>query len=252
MKKLRAIIVDDEQDGIEVLQLMLADTPTQVNVVDTCNSANQAIESIQKHRPDVVFLDIEMPGKDGFEVLKAFPEADFKVVIVTGYDQYAMKAIKFLAMDYLLKPFDEAELASAVRKVEEALEQQDNRLAQFAQFLEQDETQMEKIVIPSSKGFRTVELNDIACLESKSGNYCIFHLADESETMVAKPLYYFEELLPQPRFLRVHRSRMVNLDQVSSYDSKTGELTMASGRVVEVSVRRRSEFNATFRSYFHG
>ncbi len=249
MKELKAIIVDDEQDGIDILKLMIQSLKLNLRIVKCCHSANEAIEAIQQFQPDLVFLDIEMPGKDGFEVLEVFPEATFKVIIVTGYDHYAVKAIKYLALDYLLKPFEESELDSAIKRAVAAIELQDNRLALFADYIKNREKDIEKIIIPSSKGFRMVHLDQIIYLESRSGNYCLFKLDDKSETMVAKALYYFEDILPHPRFFRIHRSRIVNLDKIISFDSKSGELELSSLEKVEVSIRRRSEFNTTLRSY---
>lgn len=248
MKTLKAIIIDDESDSIDILKLML-ERLQSVEVVETCTSANDGIEAIQRHNPDMIFLDIEMPGKDGFEVLKAFPEAEYKVIIVTGYEQYALRAIKFSAIDYLLKPFDTDELKLAIEKVNFALESADPRLEHFTEMMEQRSLPLNKIILPSNRGFRTISFSDIICLESRSGNYCVFRLSDNSTTMVTRPLYHYEELLPWPQFYRIHRSHIVNLEKIKSFDNKSGELILDHDNSLEVSHRRRKDFFKAYKDF---
>ncbi len=249
INKIKTIIVDDEPHSLEVLESLLNHTCKQVEIVGQCTSANEAIEQIQYHQPDLVILDIEMPEKDGFEVLKAFEKAAFKVIIVTGYEQYALKAIKFAAIDYVLKPIEINELTMAVEKVERSLNQKDARLIRLNSILDQDEKSIDKIIIPSLSGFRTIPLMNIVSIKSQSGNYCLFKLIDQKSNVVTKALNYFEEFLPFPMFFRIHRSYMINLDKVVSYESKTGKVVLENGNQMEVAVRRRPEFYKSYKSY---
>lgn len=239
---IRTILIDDEPDSKAVLEIMLNESCKNVEIIAKCSSANEAIEQIQLLKPDLILLDIEMPGKDGFAVLKAFENPKFKVVFITGYEQYALKAIKFSAIDYVLKPIDIAELKVSIMKVEESLKMEDNRIAHFNSVFENREKAVEKLIIPTLKGFHTIELDKIESIEAQSGNYCLFKLSDQKLDLVTKPLNYFEELLPKERFFRVHRSHIVNLGKVSSYNNKSGEIKMDNGDELEVAVRRRADF----------
>ena len=247
MGNITAIIVDDEQDGIDVLELMLKNIDAPVDVVSTCTSAERAVKCIRNYKPDLVFLDIEMPGKNGFDVLNAFPDASFKLIVVTGYDQYAVKAIKYMAMDYLLKPFDEDELKDAIDKVGAALDRSDNRLTHFREFMSNDQGDHSKIIISSSSGFHVIHFDKIVSIESRPGNYSLIRLYDGVEHIATKPLSHFEDLLPFPLFYRIHRSSIINLEAVEGYNNKSGAIRLSNGEQLEVSVRRRKEFSSYFR-----
>lgn len=249
MKKIRAILIDDDSENNEVLELMLDRVCPQVEIIAKCVSANEAIEAIQMHQPDLIFLDIEMPVKDGFEVLRVFEKATFKVIVVTGHEQYALKAIKFAAIDYVLKPVVMDELASAVKKVEEIVYQNDIRLETFAEFIAQDQKKIEKIILPSTKGFKTIALSNIESIKSELGNYCLFKLADNSSTLVTKPLSYFEELLPSTHFFRIHRSHIVNLDKVTTFNRTSGKITLENGQSLEIAFRRRADFYNCYKRF---
>ncbi len=251
MSKLRVLLVDDEQDSLEVLEMMLNGVDQELDIVAKCRSANDAIEKIQIFQPDLLFLDIEMPVNDGFTVLRAFENPSFRVIIVTGYEQYALRAIKFAAVDYLLKPIDLKELNLALNKVVNSLSGHDPRMKHLAQTLRED-SEVSKLIIPSNKGFSTIHLNDIVTIESMPGGYCLFRLSNNSTSVVTKPLTYFEDILPRPKFYRVHRSNIINLDFVRSYESHDGIIHLENGRDVEVSVRRRPEFHMTFKEYIIG
>lgn len=249
VKKIRAILIDDDPENSEVLELMLDRVCLQVEIVAKCNSANAAIEAIQQHQPDLIFLDIEMPVKDGFEVLKVFESALFKVIVVTGHEQYALRAIKYAAIDYVLKPVDMNELVTAIKKVEEDLLRKDSRLETFSKFLAQDQKTIEKIIIPSTKGFRTIALIDIESIKAESGNYCLFKLTDGSLSLVTKPLSYFEELLPSTDFFRIHRSHIINLSKVVAFDRSVGKIKLENGDLLEVSFRRRADFYCCYKKF---
>ena len=247
MNKIRTLIIDDEPDSKIVLEIMLKETCANVEIVGTCASANEAIEEIQRLKPDLILLDIEMPRKDGFEVIKSFENPTFKVIIISGYEQYALKAIKLAAIDYVLKPFDISELESAIHKVEAALDLSDQRVKHLKSYLESSEKAQNKLIIPTLKGFHTIEFDNIVSIEAQAGNYALFQFMDQSHDLVTKPLSYFEEMLPAEQFFRIHRSYVVNLNKVSAYDSKKGIVLLQNGQELEVAVRRRGGFQRSIK-----
>ena len=249
MKNIRAVLVDDEENSNIVMNMLLREHCEFVDVVDCCTSANEAINSIQLHKPDLVFLDVEMSGKSGFDILKAFDEPDFKVIFATAYNQYAIQAIKFSALDYLLKPIDGIELYNAVEKlVAKQSFSKDSRLTHLNEF--GNGTQISKIIIPSKRGFKSIDLEDIVSIEARPGNYAVFYLNDSKEIVATKTLSYYDDMLPSTHFLRIHRSHIVNLRSVKDYNSSTGMITMNQGDKYKVAERRRSKFLKNYRELY--
>ena len=248
MNKLRAVLIDDEPDAIEVMEWMLKNH-SKVEVVGAANEVDHGIDLIKQLKPDVVFLDIEMPQKNGFDLLDAFDHPNFKVVFVTGYDHYAIKAIKYAAIDYILKPIDKQELDIAIDKVESLLDKNDNRIEHLKNLYEQ-KGDMDRIIITSKNGFTTIFLRDIISIESKPGNYALFYTKDKGQLLCTKPLKYYDELFPSNTFYRIHRSFIVNLDCISNYDNHTGEISLVNDKKLEVAFRRRSEFNQLIKEKF--
>jgi len=248
MTNLRAIIIDDEPDSIEVVKTLLAEFHQSITVVGECASADEAITTIKQLNPDLLFLDVEMPGKSGFEVLKAFDNPPFQVIFISGYDQYALRAIKFSAVDYILKPIDLDELVVAVEKVIENRGSKDKRL----QYLGQNHGQSKpgKVIISSKQGFETLDLNQIISIESRPGNYAVFHLSDSRETLATKPLNYYEDLFSESDFFRIHRSYVINLLRVAKFNSSTSMVEMSDGSTLEVAHRRKQAFSQTIKERF--
>ena len=248
MKTIRTIIVDDEIDAIIVLELLLKRNPN-ITVVGTAQSVNQGIELINELQPDLVLLDVEMPGKNGFELLNAFDQPSFKVIFVTAFDQYAIKAIKYSALDYLLKPINWEELQEAITRLIEQRLPQDERLAQLNLLVHQPRS-FDRIIITSKKGFITLQLDEIISIASSSGNYAFFHMASGKQFVCTKPLSHYEELLSGSAFYRIHRSHVVNLDHISNFDNQGGEVLMSDHRRLPVAVRRRAEFKKRITEHF--
>ena len=248
MSKLRTILVDDEKDGREVVKFFLEGN-SDIEIVGEANSVKSAKNLINKVSPDLVLLDIEMPDGTGFEVLKGFNEPTFKVVFITGYDHYAIKAIKFSAIDYLLKPISKTELEEAIERVKTQLDKEDKRLSNL-QSITQEEKEIDRIIISSHNGFRTLMLEEIVSIESKPGNYALFYTKENKEYLCTKPLKYFENLFPTHLFNRIHKSYIINLQYVTHYNNKSGEVTLLTDRILEVAFRRRSKFNELIRSNF--
>lgn len=242
---MRAIITDDEILSIGTLKKLLEMKCPQVSVVAECENADQTRQQIAALQPDVVFLDIAMPGKSGLTMLAEMEPIDFEVIFVTAYDEYSMQAIHYSAVDYLLKPVDEQRLAEAVARAEKRLQQR--RLSDTVQTLVYNLTQASsaanmKICIPTLKGFQVVAMNDIVCCEADN-SYTNFFLTDGSRICSAKTLLDYELLLQASSFIRVHKSYLVNLQHIKEYRrGDGGTVTMNNGMEIEVSRRKKDAF----------
>ena len=174
MSDIRAIVVDDEADSISLI-LSLLESIDSVEVLSFSTSADDAYEKIIGYEPNLVFLDVEMPHKDGFDLLKQFKHPNFKVIFVSGYGHYALRAIKFSAVDYILKPIDKDELVEAVKKVTAIIDKEDERIG-YLNSLNKEASQFKSVIISSQKGFEAIELDQVMSIESKPGNYAVFTL----------------------------------------------------------------------------
>ncbi|WP_346315869.1 LytTR family DNA-binding domain-containing protein [Chitinophaga sp. YIM B06452] len=247
MSEIKAIIVDDEQHCIDALQAMLQKKCPEVTVLAGVNSVREARQLIDELQPDLVFLDVEMPHQNGFELLKLFDKVTFDVIFTTAYEQYALKAIKFNALDYLLKPFSVQELQEALRKYYERRMQKQNNssIAPLEVFLQNMKTLQQtnkKIALPTINGLVFMPVQNIVRCES-TGNYTKIFFTDKKQLLVSKPLKEFEELLTDVDFFRVHNSHLINLQQMESYlQGEGGFALMSDGTQVEVSRRRKAEF----------
>lgn len=214
---IRAIIIDDEKSGAEVLQLLLQQNCPNVKIVAVENSADAGIKSIIELKPDLVFLDIEMPSATGFDVINATKGVDYEVVFTTAYENYAIKAFKTKAVDYLLKPIDIDELMGAVERVQDRLKGSESvSVKDMANLLNNTLNKNKKISIPSQEGLLFVDTNDIVRLEAES-NYTHVFLKDKRKITASKTLKYFEELLQNYNFCRVHSTHIINLDLIERY-----------------------------------
>lgn len=247
MSEIKAIIVDDEQHCIDALQAMLQKKCPEVTILAGVNSVREARQLIDELQPDLVFLDVEMPHQNGFELLKLFDKVTFDVIFTTAYEQYALKAIKFNALDYLLKPFSVQELQEALRKYYERRMQKQNNssIAPLEVFLQNMKTLQQtnkKIALPTINGLVFMPVQNIVRCES-TGNYTKIFFTDKKQLLVSKPLKEFEELLTDVDFFRVHNSHLINLQQMESYlQGEGGFALMSDGTQVEVSRRRKAEF----------
>ncbi|MBN8850582.1 MAG: DNA-binding response regulator [Sphingobacteriales bacterium 50-39] len=237
---LKAIIVDDEPDCSESLATMLRRYCPEVEVAAICNSGASALQEIPSHNPQLVFLDIEMPHMNGFEMIERLPEIGFELIFTTSYDQYAIKAIKFSALDYLLKPVDREELKIAVKKVTERhqppLPQQ---LEILLQKFHQPATTNQRIAIPTLEGLLMVPIDSITHCQSDS-NYTIFHLKNQQKITACRNLKEVEEVLEGRSFVRVHHSYLVNINEIQKYvKGEGGYLIMSDGNHIDVSRSRK-------------
>lgn len=238
---IEAILVDDELHGLKTLQILLADYCPDVKVVAQCASAKNALEAIGTLKPDLVFLDIEMPVMNGFELLEQFGQIPFSVIFTTSYDQYAIRAIRFSALDYLLKPVDPKELIAAVGKVKKnKVAPSQQQLEMLVNQLQHKGNRLNKIAVPTSEGFELIHCDELLCCEADD-NYTHLHLKNKTKIIASRTLKEMEEQLSAyPNFLRVHHSYIVNLNEVVKYvRGDGGYLVMTNGTTVNVSRSRK-------------
>jgi two-component system, LytTR family, response regulator len=236
-----AILIDDEVHCLDTLNMLLCDHCPGVHVIEQCVLAKKGLEAIEKLKPDLVFLDIEMPIMNGFELLEQLSNISFAIIFTTSYDQYAIKAIRFSALDYLLKPIDPKELISAVQKVQE--ERHLPMAEQFQILLNQIQGKgggFSKIAVPTAEGFELIYADQIICCQAND-NYTHFLLKNEAKIIACRTLKEIEEQLQEfSFFVRVHNSYLVNLNEVTRYvRGEGGYLIMSDGTSVNVSRSRK-------------
>lgn len=236
-----ALIIDDEKNGRENLAGLIRQYCPQLRIVAEAASVGEAIQKIEEFRPRLIFLDIEMPGGNGFKLLEHFKTFPFEVIFVTAYDNFAIKAIRFSASDYILKPINLNELIAAVEKVCRRITQQ-NENEQIRQlYLNTRHPANPKIGLPTGERIEFVEVNSIIRCQGES-NYTHIYFTDRKPVLSAKSLIEFEELLGEYGFIRVHKAHLVNLNHVTSLSKNDGGiLTMSNGDSVMIS-RRRKDF----------
>ena len=247
-EKLRAVIIDDEPDSIEALQWELEYYADELAVAAVFTSPEEALSALPALSPDLVFLDIEMPVLNGFDLLKKLEKIDFEVVFTTAYDEFAIKAIQVNALDYLLKPVDETELRRVIRKVQEKHQSTDTQ-QQFEQLFAYLQTQrpgFPTIALPTLEGLEFVEADDILHCESSS-NYTYIYVANGEKFLVSRTLKEVEGMLAGRHFCRVHHSHVVNLKHVRRYvKGKGGELVLKNGKSIPVSRSRKEDLLKLF------
>jgi two-component system, LytTR family, response regulator len=235
-----ATIIDDEPDCCEALTMLLECYCPEVKVLDICYSPEAAIQSVKEHHPQILFLDIEMPFMNGFELLERLGNINFELIFTTSYDQYAIKAIRFSALDYLLKPVDREELQKAVRKAaqrnQHPLPQQ---LELLLQKLNHPSVPVNKIAIPTMEGFQLVPAESIISCESQS-NYTYLFLKDKRKIIASRNLKEMEGMLEDYPFVRIHHSYIVSTNEVEKYiKGEGGYLIMSDGSNINVSRSRK-------------
>ncbi len=245
MNKIPTLLVEDELHSADVMKTLLSECCPEVEIVAVAPSVKSAIELIKLIKPKLVFLDVELPDGNGFNVLESFPPGQFYVIFVTAFEHYALKAIKASALDYLLKPVDSDELVAAVKKIPDT-DTNDKRQEIYLQNQKQKNLQKQRLALPTLEGLIFIEQGDIIWCEAQ-GSYCNFLLTNKDKILVSKPLSYFEEILDEEQFCRPHQSYIINLDHARSYvKGRGGYLIMSDGSKVEVSVRMKSNLLERF------
>jgi len=239
-----AIIVDDEQKGRESLKLLINEYCPKVEILTLCSNVSDAYNSIMKMNPDLVFLDIQMKDETGFDLLKKFDKVNFEVIITTAHSNYAITAIKYSAIDYLLKPIDVAELQDAVARVDEKRNTPDllQRLGNLIENVKVSSVEEYKLAIPSSDGLMFIKATDIVYCEAE-GNYTTFNLKNGKKYIVSKTLKEYENILNYHQFFRIHHSYLVNLKEIVKYTrGEGGFVTMSNAINLDVSKRKKESF----------
>ena len=238
---IRAIIIDDEQESRNTIFNILKNFCDSVLVVGQAENVAEGISKIIDEKPDVVFLDIQMPDGTGFDLLEKVGKINFQVIFVTAFDQYALKAIKFSALDYILKPVDPQLLIEAVNKAKKSGTDLKTITNQISTLL-RNKNGFERITLPTFEGFRFINLKDIIRCEADS-NYTNFYLNSGEKILVTKTLKEYDESLGGLDFIRVHQSHLVNIKFIDRYiKGDGGTIIMVDGSEVEVSRRRKEDF----------
>jgi two-component system LytT family response regulator len=237
---LDAVIIDDEQDAQITLMRFLQMHSPDVNIIGTANGVEEGLKLLTQKKPDVVFLDIKMNDGTGFDLLKKLPEINFNLIFTTAYDDYALKAFKYSAIDYLLKPIDPLELIEAVGKAQKGNKgtTADSVESMFELY---KEDKFDKIAIPSVDEFNFVRISDIIRCEASS-NYSIIYLQNGKKIVAPRTLKDFEGLLAGEGFFRVHQSHLINLKHIDQFLKTRNRIKMVDGSEVEVSRRKKTLF----------
>lgn len=238
---IKTVIIDDEAEGRNVVSNVLKNYCPEVEILGEADSVSSGFNLIKKTNPDLVFLDIQMPDGTGFSLLEQINEINFHVVFVTAYEQYAIKAFKYSAIDYLLKPIDPQMLIEAVEKIRRYSPAKIQTAERVINLLENRKT-ISKIALPTLNGYRFVKAQDIVRCESDN-NYTLFYLQTAEKIVVTHPLKEYETLLRSETFIRVHQSHLINLNYVEQYiKGEGGTAIMSDGSEIEISRRKKEMF----------
>ncbi|MBN3519228.1 response regulator transcription factor [Algoriphagus lutimaris] len=241
--KYNALLIDDEEGNRELLKRLLKQHCLRIGFIDQAASAKEALDKIQLTKPDVVFLDIEMPGGSGFDFLNEAGDIDFKIIFVTAYDSYALRAIKYSALDYLLKPVDPKELIHAVEKLEEQIGQQE-KIDLLSYNLSHDQDR--RIALATQEEVIFARVSDIIRLQAEA-NYTKVFMENEPTVLLSGNLGHFEKLLKDQRFYRTHQSHLVNMKHVRKYvKTEGGYFLMDDGSQVPIARMKRDELKRLF------
>ncbi|WP_431216029.1 LytR/AlgR family response regulator transcription factor [Puia sp. P3] len=241
---IRTVLIDDEIDSIRVLQKLLESFCPEVSIVGTADGVETAATLIRSVSPDLALLDIEMVGGNAFDLLNQLQPIDFKVIFVTAFDDYALRAFKYSAVDYLLKPIDIDDLRTAIARVSSTpvVTSFDQQLKMLMKNLEGFQQAQQKIAIPTITGLVFVPFQDIVRFEGRGG-YTNIYLSGGELIVATRAIKEYEEMLPESVFFRVHNSQIINLHKMQRYNKgRGGEVVMEDGSVIEVASRRRDEF----------
>jgi two-component system, LytTR family, response regulator len=239
---MKALLIDDEENSRITLTYLVETFCPQVTIVAQAGNVKEGIEMINRHAPDIVFLDIELHDESGFTILEKLSVIDFSVIFITAHNSYALRAIKFSALDYLLKPVDIEELKAAVQK---AARHEKEKLT-FAQVnnlvsnLGASSSRSMKISVSTNEGISYINLSEVVRCQADS-NYTTFFLLSGEKLMVSRTLKEYEEILDPNEFMRIHHSHIINLSLVKKYLKGPEAVLMEDGSIIEISTRRKNE-----------
>lgn len=246
--KTKTIIIDDERTNILALKGLLVKYFPSIEIIDTARNVAEGVVVVDKHHPDLIFLDISMPDGDGFDLLAKVEFRAFEVIFTTAHNQYAIKAFDYSAVHYLLKPIDYTELRKAINRYNE-VKLKGNISARLSVLKDNLQHKQEKIIVPSNDGLNILLVEDIVRLEA-SDTYTEFFLADGRKLLASKSLNNFEKILSDLAFSRIHSKHLVNLKYVQRYvKGKGGSVLLHNGDEVDVSVRKKNDFIGALKNY---
>jgi two-component system LytT family response regulator len=240
---LKGVIIDDELKSRESLQILLQDFCEDIEVCALCQNVSEGVAAINTCKPDVVFLDIQMQRETGFDLLSRFEKIDFELIFTTAHSEFAIKAFKFSAIDYLLKPIDITELQAALEKVRKKKNHGiSERLEQLIHNLKPAATQKYKLALPTGDGLVFVKIDEILYCEAE-GNYTQIHLVNGTKHLVSRTLKEYDDMLTDQDFFRIHNSYLINLNMIKNYvRGEGGYVVMSNGKSLDVSRRKKESF----------
>jgi len=250
MKAISTIIIDDEPKNIQLLQKMLAAHCPLVEIVATESDAKKGLQLIEEIKPQLIFLDVEMPHLNGFDLLKKLEPVSFEVIFVTAYSHYAVEAFEHHATGYITKPINTEKLIAAVNTATKRIEEKNINKNLFS-LLEQNTRQSapDKIPLSTTNGLVFVKITDIMYCES-SGNYTHFYMNDNKKIVVSRQLGEYEKLLPENNFTRIHDKYIINLAYIKEYiKGSGGDVILENGKELPVATRRKEDFLARFEKW---
>jgi len=238
------VIIDNERQSRKLLRTMLINSCDEVIVVGEAKNVKSGIELLQRVKPDIVLLDIEMPDGDGFDILNVFNDAHFETIFVTDCDHHAIKAIKYAALDYLLKPIDLKELQLAIKKSEPAhLYKSHEESASLPIPIENNKNPLRQVVVHTHNSHTVIEVQNIIRIEAQ-GSYVIIYLEGNKSHLVVNSLSYYEELLSNNSFFRIHKSHLINILKIKSFVlGRSRKVLLKDGSELNIAARRKSAFN---------
>jgi two-component system, LytTR family, response regulator len=259
MKKYTALIIDDEKNIREVLVLLLAECCPEISVCGSAGSAQEGREFLKLYAVDFIFLDISMPREDGFAFLRSIPKENYGIIFVTAFQEYALRALKASAIDYLLKPVNVLELREAVSKAIQYHELRQNKaearkiyhesLDNLHEQIHSEGRMITKITVPEQFGFRMVNVSDLMYLQADS-NYTIIHLSGLNKIVATRSLGEFEKILEHPAFFRIHKSTIINMNYLKAYSSYEGNFAeLNDGTRLSISRRKLNDFRDAVKKF---
>jgi len=243
---MKTVIIDDEPKARKTIIDILKYSGEKIEIVAEGEDVKSGLEAILNHQPELVLLDINMPDGSGFDLLKALPAIDFKLIFITAFEEFAIKAFEFSAIDYILKPIDPVKLINSIKRAEDLVDKENlnSKLNALFSNLNVQDKKNRKIVLHTEKNIHILDSRDIIRCKS-DGGYTTFYLVNNKNIVVSKNLKYFEELLENCEFFRSHQSHLVNLNYIDHYiKTDGGSIVMKDGMIIPLSQRKREQFLA--------
>ncbi len=247
---LKTVIIDDEYKAVKTIELILKNHCKNIEVCGTANSVKEGIAIINKFKPDIVFLDIEMPEANGFDLLEQIDERDFEVIFITAYNHYAIRAIKYSAFDYILKPVDIDEISKAIENVKKKRKSDNKQFEKFEILLENIQSKSpKKLAIPIFNGTEYIDIDKIIRIEA-DGSYSNFYLVNKIKYVVSRNLKEYADILEGNIFYRIHRSHLINLNYIRKHvKHQGGYIVMEDDSSIPVSRQKKDEFKRVISNF---